>query len=116
MQRKAKKLLWDMDDAAGFLIECAGEVSLDRLLSDRMLRSAVERSFEILGEAARRLHASDPATAAHFSELSEIIGLRNVIAHNYDDLDYEKLLSIIQTELQPLRDRITALIPDIKRS
>ncbi len=41
--------------------------------ADAMLRSAVERQFEIIGEALNRLDKSDPATSAQISEKSQIV-------------------------------------------
>ena len=43
--------------------------------ADAMLRSAVERQFEIIGEALNRLDKSDPATSAQISEKSQIVAL-----------------------------------------
>jgi uncharacterized protein with HEPN domain len=49
--------------------------------SDAMFRAAVEREFEIVGEALRRLQSLDPATAGHVPELRWIVAFRNVLIH-----------------------------------
>jgi len=46
-----------------------------------MLRSAVERQFEIVGEALNQLRQTDKATAAHIPDLPKAVGLRNVLIH-----------------------------------
>ncbi|MDX2257649.1 MAG: HepT-like ribonuclease domain-containing protein [Hyphomicrobiaceae bacterium] len=57
------------------------------LADDLLLRSAVERQFEILGEALRRLALIDPIVAGRITEHRRIIDFRNAIAHGYDSID-----------------------------
>jgi uncharacterized protein with HEPN domain len=60
------------EDVAAFT---AGK-SVDDYRADKQLRRAVERSFEIVGEALSQLRKLDPHSAAHFSESRKIIGFR----------------------------------------
>ena len=55
-----------------------------------MLRAAVERNIEIIGEAARRI--SDDLKQEH-PEIPwrKIIAQRNVLIHEYDDIDYKEI-------------------------
>jgi uncharacterized protein with HEPN domain len=65
-------------------------VSYRRFLTDRTLMRAVERSVELIGEAARRVSPS--LQAAHTGiPWRRIIGLRNILAHEYGRVDYEML-------------------------
>ncbi len=93
--------LWDMLDAARAIREFTRGKRFEDLLSDRMLRSAVERNLEILGEAAR--HVS-PDTRARHPDIPwpSIIGLRNIIAHEYGEIRYEKLWGICENRLPGL--------------
>lgn len=54
---------------------------------DAMLRAAVERQFEIIGETMARLARSNGATAARISGYRHIIAFRNVLIHGYADAD-----------------------------
>jgi uncharacterized protein with HEPN domain len=68
-------------------------------LGDLLLRSAVERQFEILGEAMTRLAKRDPQTAERISEFRRIIGFRNVLIHGYDQVDDQTTWRIVQDKL-----------------
>ena len=65
MHPRSPKLLEDVRDAAAFIREVTTGVSLAQYSANRLLRQAVERNFEIIGEAVRRLASQDPDTAAH---------------------------------------------------
>ena len=81
MRLESKKLLFDMQRAAQLIAQfTTGKTETD-YHSDAMLRSAVERQFEIIGEALGKLHKLDPATAMRISEHRRIISFRNVLIH-----------------------------------
>jgi uncharacterized protein with HEPN domain len=73
----------------------------------------VERQFEVIGEAARRIAVSDPSVAAEIAGLPRIIAFRNVIAHGYDEIDHARALALARGELPMLRESIGVLLaPD----
>ena len=55
--------------------------------SDLVLRSAVERQFEILGEALNRLDRLDPTLGAKIPDLRQIVAFRNILIHGYAVID-----------------------------
>ena len=55
--------------------------------NDPMLCAAVERKFEIIGEALAQLSKVDPPTAARISERKRIIAFRNILIHGYSSVD-----------------------------
>ena len=57
--------------------------------ADSMRRAAVERKFEILGEALSRVETSAPEFTGRLPEIRRIIGMRNRIIHGYDAVDDE---------------------------
>ena len=75
-----------------------------------MLRAAVERQFEIIGEALRRLLADDPPTAARISEHARIIAFRNILAHGYADIDDQIVWGIVESKLPTLLEDVDALL------
>lgn len=99
--------LWDAAEAAGLVLEFVGEKTEDEFISDLVIRSAIERQLEILGEALNRLRRIDSDTAALIPDLDKIVGMRNIIAHEYGHIDYEIVWRATTT-------RIPALIPVLK--
>lgn len=82
----------------GFL---AGK-SLDDLLEDRSLQLVLEREFEIIGEALYRIRNIAPESFEKIPSGHRIIGMRNILAHGYDRVDYEILWAAATLELAPL--------------
>jgi uncharacterized protein with HEPN domain len=62
MQPKTPKLLEDIRDAAAFIREAVQGKTIDDYRADRILRQAIERNFEIIGEAMKRLAQHAPAS------------------------------------------------------
>lgn len=63
MHARSPKLLEDIRDAAAFISEVMKGRTLAQYSADRLLRQAVERNFEIIGEAVKRLAKIDPSCA-----------------------------------------------------
>jgi uncharacterized protein with HEPN domain len=98
MRRNPRSFLWDVCDAADAISSfIEGRSSLD-YLEDRMLRSAVERQFEIIGEALSQLAKIDPTVAARIPDLRRIVGFRNVLIHGYDRIDAASVWHVIQND------------------
>ncbi|MBC8050671.1 MAG: DUF86 domain-containing protein [Chitinophagales bacterium] len=76
--------------------------SFDDYSRDLMRRSPVERQFEIIGEALKRLTKVDADLAARFSERRTIIGFRNFIAQGYDMVDDSIVWEAAQERLPSL--------------
>ena len=75
-----------------------------------MLSAAVERQFEIIGEALVGLRRIAPEVAAMIPDISQIIGFRNVLAHAYDDVDSVEVWGTIQNDLPTLRKAVADLL------
>ena len=81
MRLEALKYLYDIRKAAGLLNEFVRDKTFADYQSDAMLRAAVEREFEIIGEAMTKLARVDEAVIARISEFKRIIAFRNVLIH-----------------------------------
>jgi len=106
--------LWDMLEAGKDVVRYLGDLSLAQFLADEkdMTRLAIERKLEILGEAARRI--SESFQQAH-PEIpwTDIIGLRNVISHQYDKVDYEEIFRIVRQRVPDLIALLEPLVPSL---
>jgi uncharacterized protein with HEPN domain len=112
MERKSPKLLRDICDAATFIRQVTANKTLDDYRSDRLLRQAVERNFEIIGEAVGRLAKLDPSTAAKIGSHQQIISFRNLLIHGYDLIDEAQVWQVIRTSLPTLESEVAAMLAD----
>jgi uncharacterized protein with HEPN domain len=110
MQPEAKALLWDASRAVELVRSFVAERSWDDYKADAMLRSAVERQFEILGEALNRLSRVDPAAAARIADLPRIVAFRNVLVHGYATIDDAIVWEVATTRLAGLVDVLEDLL------
>ncbi len=109
MRLESRKYLHDIQRAANVLREFTAGRSFDQYRNDAMLRAAVERQFEIIGEAMARLARVDEAVAARISGYRRIIACRNVLIHGYADVDDRLVWDVVETSLPTLVDEIDAL-------
>jgi uncharacterized protein with HEPN domain len=83
----AAKYLWDARRAAERIARFTDGRGFDDYLADEMLRAAVERQFEIIGEAFAGLRRTDPELADAIPDLPRIVAFRNVLIHGYATVD-----------------------------
>jgi uncharacterized protein with HEPN domain len=107
---EAAKLLWDAREAAERIVRFTAGRSFDDYLADDMLRAAVERQFEIIGEAFAGLRRVAPALAAGIPDLPRIIAFRNVLIHGYATVDPTLVWGVIENHLPALRAAIAQLL------
>jgi uncharacterized protein with HEPN domain len=89
MPHDLKKSVWDAWNACRLILEFTDGVTLENYYENALRRSAVERQFEILGEAFNRIDDVDPSYRDRFSEMGEAIGMRNRMIHGYDRVNNE---------------------------
>jgi uncharacterized protein with HEPN domain len=71
---------------------------------------AVERAFEIIGEALTQLRKRDSATAESITDWPAIISFRNVLIHGYGVINDSRTWDIVQTEIPALLQELNALL------
>lgn len=106
----SKAHLWDAQEACRAVLAFVDGVEFGQFRSDLLVQSAVERQLEILGEALNRLRRTDPESAAEVADLDRIIGMRNVIAHEYGVVDHAIVWSVVESRLPPLADLLAVLL------
>ncbi len=110
MRLEIKKYLYDIQYAIGLLREFTDDKTFADYERDTMMRSAVERQFEIIGEAMAQLAKLDSALASRISKYQRIIAFRNVLIHGYADVDNRLVWDMIQTNLPTLAREIDTLL------
>ena len=110
--RDVRVLLHDMLRAADAIIEFTGGRSFDHYTEDLMLRSAVERQFEILGEAMSRALKAEPGIEDARVGARTVVDFRNVIAHGYDRLSHRTVWDVAEHHLPQLRERVRTLLAE----
>jgi uncharacterized protein with HEPN domain len=76
-----------------------------------MRRSAVERQFEIVGEALNQLMKIDPSTGSQIADHRKIIAFRNILIHGYAAVSDELVWAIVETRLPDLLNTVELLLP-----
>jgi len=93
--------LWDMLDAARTAELLISDQDFAQYSNDRRTQLAVERSLEIIGEAAGRVSTS--FRDAH-PEIAwrQIIGQRNVLIHEYGEIKQERIWKAVRENVPQL--------------
>lgn len=114
MQRSAAAYLADVVDACDAIETVLRDIDLAAYLSNRQVRSSVEREFMIVGEAVSSLGRLAPQLAAGVSHARLIVGFRNQLAHDYASIDDETVLAIAQHDVPVLRKECAALLESLR--
>ena len=100
MNLEIKKLLFDIKEAIDSIESYLGdERDFNLYLANKMLRRAVEREFEIIGEAMNRVDKID--SSLEISSKKQMISMRNRVIHGYDRIDHEIIWGAIVRHLPP---------------
>ncbi len=75
-----------------------------------MLKRAVERNLEIVGEAINRIITRDTSYIEKITNAKAIIGLRNQVIHAYDNISDENIWSVLINHLPKLKAEVDNLI------
>ena len=113
MRRDPRVHLLDALDAARAIQTFVSGRTEEEYRNDRLLRSAVDREFEVVGAALNRLRRDDEAVAARIPDLAEIVGFRNVLIHGYDIVDRGAVWKAILVEIPPLVASLSALLSEL---
>jgi len=110
--RDVRKYLFEMK-AAGELVGSFTEgKTLEDYLGDPMLRAAVERPFEIIGEALNQAMQVDPALREQVTDAPRIIAFRNRLIHGYSAVSDEVVWGVVEASLPRLTTEIADLLED----
>ena len=108
MDNEIKKYLFDIQESIDSIQKYLGDRRDFKVyMADKMLRRAVEREFEIVGEAMSRIEKLD--STIEISSKRQIISMRNRVIHGYDKIDNEIIWGTIVRHLPTLKLEIDKL-------
>ena len=104
--------LWHIRDAAAAIIKFTRGIDEATFISNDLVHSAVERKFEIIGEALKLLGQVDPELAAKFPDRLKIIAFRNLLVHGYAVVEHDRVWEVSQNELLALHKVVVELLDE----
>ena len=87
MNNETRKNLIDILQAAEEIQDFVRGMDFKTYQNNAVVKRAVERDFEIIGEALNRIKYTDNELLQKISEHNRIIGFRNILIHGYDIVD-----------------------------
>ncbi len=106
---KDKACLWDIKEACKDVLLFIENKNFKDFSEDKRTRFAVERQLLVIGEAANHLSESFQEKTQHIP-WKKIIGLRNVIAHDYGEILVERIWLTATTHIAELLGNIKKLL------
>ena len=103
MPRDGRAYVWDIAQAADAIDSFLSGIDAEAYLADEMTSAAVERKFEIIGEALGQLPKVDPDLAARIPDVRAIGAFRNILIHGYAVIDPGRVYAIARSSLPALR-------------
>lgn len=91
-----------------------GNMTLDDFSGNDMVQAAVIRSIEVIGEAAKQISAGSRHLAPEIP-WPLIVGMRNVLIHDYGTIDIEKVYDVVKEYLPGLLQSLVRVITEIER-
>jgi uncharacterized protein with HEPN domain len=113
MRPDPRKYLWDALRAAERLSRFAHGKSFADYQADELLKSAVERQFEIIGEALNQLSKLSPELAEQIPELPRIVAFRNILIHGYAMVDDALVWQVLIDKRPVLDQALRKLLADL---
>ena len=110
MQRDPRAFLWDVREAALAIASFTKGMDAAAYGANAMAQAAVERKFEIIGEALNQLSRLDTAMAARIPDLPQVVAFCNQLIHGYATVKVGAEWNITQTALPALLQAVQTLL------
>ncbi|MDH5598982.1 MAG: DUF86 domain-containing protein [Cyclobacteriaceae bacterium] len=114
MDHKIQKWLYDVkiaiEEIDSFFV--GQPMIFSEYQKNKMRKRAVEREFEIIGEAINRIIKKDESYIEKIRDSLNIVGLRNLVIHAYDNISDENIWAILINHLPRLRQDIELLLQE----
>ena len=109
MPRDIKMYLLDISNSIDSIFEYLGNERNFKLYdTNKLIRRAVKRELEIIGEATNRIIKINPTI--DISNARRIVSLRNWVIHSYDNVDNVIIWGIIDKDLPLLKTQVDNIL------
>ena len=109
---EVRKYLFDIAQACDLLAQFTTGKTFTDYVADPLLRSAVERQFEVIGEALNQALRVHPDLSNRVSDCRRIVSLRNRLIHGYAFVSNEVVWGVLEANLPTLRREVQALLDE----
>lgn len=113
MQRDPRAFLWDVRASALAIQSFTAGMDAATYTSNALVQAAVERKFEIIGEALNQLARLDTAMAARIPDLRLVVAFCNQLIHGYTTVNATTVWNITRDALPSLLSAIQALLDEL---
>lgn len=113
MQRDPRAFLWDVKDSAQAIQAFTAGMDAVQYSQNALVQAAVERKFEVIGEALNQLSKAAPALASRIPDLAQIVALRNQLIHGYAIVKPSTVWSIVESSLPGLLAVAQAMLSEL---
>lgn len=112
MPRSHDQYLEDIVEAIRRIQEYVADHDWTDFMGDTMLRDAIERNLIVVGEAAAKL-PEDLLRLEPAIDWSLVVGMRNIVVHEYFGIDYRIVWDVVSNELVPVVEAARRLLASL---
>jgi uncharacterized protein with HEPN domain len=112
-RREVKKYLFDIDQACDLIRQFTKGIIFSQYTANPMIKSAVERQFEIIGEALVQALRIYPELRTRITDIGRIISFRNRLIHGYASVSDEIVWGTIEANLDILKEEVQSLLKEL---
>ena len=109
---EARKYLFDIAQACELITQFTSGKTFTDYTADPLLRSAVERQFEVMGEALNQAHRLYPDLSNRVSACRRIVAFRNRLIHGYAFVSDEVVWGVLEINLPTLHREVQSLLDE----
>lgn len=113
MQRDPRAWLWDVREAALAIERFITGMDAQTYAQSELVHSAVERKFEVIGEALNQLSKTNPALGARVPHIAQVVAFRNQLIHGYALIDHATVWGVIRDSLPALLQAVAILLKEL---
>lgn len=113
MPRDPRAFLWDVRESVLAIQAFTSGMDTLAYAANEMAQAAVERKFEIIGEALNQLSKLDAPLANRIPDLPQIVAFRNQLIHGYATINSRTVWNVAQSALPPLLVAVQSLLDEL---